>query len=135
MLLTVLTLAPVAGFSYDWPQFNGNPQHSGNNTGETIIKRGNVDRLRKLFQVTLPSVADGSPVYLSSVTTPNGLEDLIFVTTKAGHIIALDAETGAQVWSRQNPAGPAASITAFQPAIQRPLRQSTLIASLYTVTG
>src|SRR5208337_4627308 len=69
------------------------------------INRGSVDRLRKLFQVILPSVADGSPVYLSSVLTPNGLEDLIFVTTKAGHIIALNAKTGAQVWSRQNPAG------------------------------
>jgi len=105
VVLTVLALTPVAGFSYDWPQFNGNPQHSGNNTSETIIKRGNVNRLRKLFQVTLPSVGDGSPVYLSSVATPNGPEDLIFVTTKAGHIIALDATTGAEIWSHQNPAG------------------------------
>ncbi len=105
VVLTVLILTPVVGFSYDWLQFNGNPQHSGNNTSETIINAGNVNRLGKLFQVTLPSVADGSPVYLSSVSTPNGLKNLIFVTTKAGHIIALDAKTGDQVWSRQNPAG------------------------------
>jgi outer membrane protein assembly factor BamB len=103
--LIILMLTPVVGFSYDWLQFNGDPQHSGNNTTENTINAGNVHRLHKLFQVALPSIADGSPVYLSSVTTQNGLQDLIFVTTKEGHILALDATTGAQAWSRQNPAG------------------------------
>ncbi len=104
-VLTFMILTPVVGFSYDWLQFNGNPQHSGNNTMETIINARNVDRLVKLFQVILPAVADGSPAYLSSVRTPNGLMDLIFVTTRAGDIIALSAKTGAQQWIRQNPAG------------------------------
>lgn len=97
------TSALAAG--YDWLQYNGNPQHSGNNTLETAITPGNVGTLRQLFQVSLPSPADGAPVYLRSVNTAAGTKDLVFVTTKAGHIIALDARTGATLWTRQYPAG------------------------------
>ncbi len=91
--------------AYDWPQMNGDPQHSGNNTQETIVGSGNVATLQFLFQATLPSIADGAPAYLSAVSTPMGLRDLLFVATKAGHIIALDAHSGAQIWSHQYPAG------------------------------
>jgi outer membrane protein assembly factor BamB len=90
---------------YDWLQFNFDAQHSGNNTRETHISSANVRSLGRLFQVSLPAIADGAPVYLSAVSTANGVQDLVFVTTKAGHIVALDARSGAQVWIRQNPAG------------------------------
>jgi PQQ enzyme repeat len=90
--------------SYDWLQFNGDPQHSGNNTQETILNASNVVSLTNLFQVSLPATADGAPVYLNSVSTISGTIDLIFVTTRAGHIVALNARTGAQVWSRSHPA-------------------------------
>lgn len=86
---------------YDWLQFNGDAQHSGNNTAETTLGAGNVANLTRLFQATLPSVADGAPVYLASVSTASGSRDLLFVTSKAGHIVALDAQTGATVWSKQ----------------------------------
>ncbi len=79
---------------------NGDPQHSGNNTRETVLGPSNVTQLTFLFQATLPSAADGAPVLLSGVTTVNGTQDLLFITTKAGLLLALDASTGAQVWSR-----------------------------------
>src|SRR6185295_4888133 len=41
----------------------------------------------------------GAPVALSSVVTPSGTRNLLFSTTKAGHIVALDADTGSVVWS------------------------------------
>ena len=108
-ILTLLALGLVIlvteAFLYDWPQFNGNPQHSGNNTQETTIDRNNVAQLQKVYQVSLPGVADGAPAYLSSVTTPQGVKNLIFVTTKDGTIAAIDAQTGGVVWSHQNPAG------------------------------
>ena len=44
-------------------------------------------------------------MYLSNVSTPSGTRDLLFLTTKAGHILALDAHTGVQIWSQQYPAG------------------------------
>jgi outer membrane protein assembly factor BamB len=104
--LPVLTTAAGATATpYDWPQFNFNAQHTGNNTQETSIGSGNVKDLKRLFQVSLPAVADGAPAYLTGVNTPAGIKDLLFVTTKAGHIVALDAHTGAQLWVHQYPAG------------------------------
>ncbi len=87
--------------SYNWLQYNGDPAHSGSNTFETIISAANVAGLVKLYQVTLPAIADGAPVYLNAVQTPVGLRSLLFFTTKAGHILALEALTGALVWSHQ----------------------------------
>ena len=92
-------------YGYDWLQFNGDPQHSGNNTHEEIINTSNVETLHVIFKVSLPDVADGAPVYLSNVSTSSGTEDLIFVTTLSGYVIAMDAHTGDQVWIQQNPPG------------------------------
>jgi outer membrane protein assembly factor BamB len=86
---------------YNWLQYNGDPAHSGSNTSETLIGAANVPSLAKLYQVTLPAVADGAPAYLSSVQTPVGLRSLLFLTTRPGHILAMDALTGALVWSHQ----------------------------------
>ena len=88
--------------SYDWPQFNGNARRSGNNTSETTLSTANVAQLKQLFQVTLPAVADGAPAVLTSVVTSGGAEDLLFVNTKPGNLLALAAHTGATVWSVQH---------------------------------
>lgn len=86
---------------YDWLQFNRDASHSGNNTLENRISVSSAPRLSLLYQVSLPGVADGAPVYLSDVSTPGGVRDLMFVTTRDGHIVALDSYTGAPVWSKQ----------------------------------
>ncbi len=92
--------------SYNWLQFNGDPTHSGNNTLETAITIDNVSQLQLVFQIPLPAFVDGSPVYLSRVSTPGGIRNLIFLTTRDGRILALDAFNGATVWSKQyGPAG------------------------------
>jgi outer membrane protein assembly factor BamB len=91
--------------TYDWLQFDFDAQHSGNDTQETAITAANAGSLHRLFQVSLPAVADGAPVYLRNVATANGARDVLFVTTKAGHIAALDAQTGASIWTQQYPAG------------------------------
>jgi hypothetical protein len=90
---------------YDWLQFNGDAAHSGNNTAESVISAQNVGTLQRLFQVALPATADGAPVVLTGVATASGVRDLVFVSTKAGHVLALDARTGATVWSHQNGPG------------------------------
>jgi len=114
---------------YDWPQFDGNPQHSGDNTRETALTAGNVGGLALLRRVSLPSTEDGAPVYLSGVTTATGTQDLLFLTTGDGHILALDAHTLAPVWSHQyGPGacrintGPAVCYTTSSPAVD-PNRQ------------
>jgi outer membrane protein assembly factor BamB len=99
------TLTTSLAHAYNWSQFNGDPAHSGNNTSEATIDRSNVATMALKFQVTLPAVADGAPVLLQGVSTASGVRDLVFVTTKAGHIVALDARSGAQIWSKQYGAG------------------------------
>ena len=51
--------------------------------------------------MSLPAIADGAPVYLSAVSTTLGLKNIVYVTTRDGHIVALDAYTGSTVWSKQ----------------------------------
>ncbi|MGB8648938.1 MAG: PQQ-binding-like beta-propeller repeat protein [Anaerolineae bacterium] len=92
-------LAPVA--AYDWLQFNFDTQHSGNNPSESTLTAANVNQLQKLFQVALPTSADGAPVYLANVTTSQGVKNLIFATTRSGRLVARNAITGAAVWSKQ----------------------------------
>jgi hypothetical protein len=101
---TVLLAAPPAA-AYDWLQFNGDPAHSGNNPLEKAIDRNNVSTLQKKFQVMLPGGADGIPVMLRSVATASGIKDLLFITTKVGDILAVDAKSGALIWSKPHPAG------------------------------
>jgi hypothetical protein len=100
-----LPIATAPAWAYDWLQFGGNPQHSGNNTAEMILTPGNVSTLVQKYQIMLPTTADGAPVYLEGVTTAAGVKNLLYVTTKDGWIVALDAQTGATVWSHQNGPG------------------------------
>lgn len=105
------TLPFIVALAYNWPQLDGNSGYPGWNTQETILSIQNVANLTHnpspayQFQSSLPSVADGAAAYLSNVNTGASTQDLLFVTTKAGHIIALDAHTGATVWSHQNGPG------------------------------
>ena len=124
---TVSAAEPAA--PYDWLQMNGDPQHSGNNTQETVLGPGNVASLQFLFQVALPSAADGAPVALSSVVTPGGTFDLLFSTTKSGTLVALDAATGAQIWAQ--PHAGASSVTNSSPAIdpESPLLSTATVST------
>ena len=51
----------------------------------------------------MPGVADGAPVYLAGVVTPGGPRDLLIMTLKAGTLVALDADSGAVVWTAAHP--------------------------------
>jgi len=108
-------LPPPPARAADWPEFDGDGRHNGNNQQETTIHSGNVSTLHVLYHVTLPSIADGAPAFLSGVTTSSGIKDLLFLTTKDGHILALDAATGATLWSHQPATGP--RYTTSSPAV------------------
>jgi outer membrane protein assembly factor BamB len=100
LLCSSLSIASVPQ-PYDWPQFNGGPRHSGDNTLEHVLAAGNVGKLNLLFKVNLPSTVDGAVTILSHVKTPSGTVDVLFATTKAGHLLALNAHSGATIWTRQ----------------------------------
>src|SRR5262249_37218477 len=90
----------------DWPLFGYDPARGSGNLHETTLTPAAVGRLHRLWQVRLPGVADSSPALLASLTLPNGTTgDVLFVTTRDGRLLALNASTGAQLWSRR-PSGP-----------------------------
>jgi len=99
----------------DWLQWGFDSRHAGLNDQETTIHSGNVSSLHLLYRVTLPAVADGAPTFLGGVTTPQGVKDLLFLTTKSGILLAVDAATGGIVWSKQPATGP--NYTTSSPAI------------------
>jgi len=95
--------AAMNASAYDWLQFNGDAAHSGNNSLEVILGSANVAQLTRTYHVSLPVLAEGAPAYLQDVPTPSGVKDLLYVTTRAADILALDAATGALVWSKSYP--------------------------------
>lgn len=108
-------LARGGALATDWPQWGFDSRHGGANDQETAIRAGNVPTLHLLYRVTLPAVADGAPAFLAGVTTAQGVKDLLFLTTKSGILLAVDAATGAVVWSKQPAAGP--NYTTSSPAV------------------
>ena len=117
----MLAALPTSALAADWPQFNFDAQHSGNNSQEWAISPYNVATLHLAYPaVALPAVADGAPAFLEGVATPGGVKDLLFLTTKSGILLAIDAATGSTVWSKQPATGP--NYTTSSPAID-PNRQ------------
>lgn len=84
-----------------WAQFDNGSSRSGVNARETVLTPANVSSLKRLWQTSLPNArSNGSPVEIPSVTTSSGIKDILFVTTQAGSLFALDAATGATLWRR-----------------------------------
>lgn len=113
VLSACLLAGPARGT--DWFQWGFDSRHSGVNDQETTIHAGNVSSLHLLYRVSLPAVVDGAPAFLGNVTTPSGVKDLLFLTTKSGILLAVDAATGATVWFKQPATTP--NYTTSSPAI------------------
>jgi outer membrane protein assembly factor BamB len=79
-----------------WQQFDGNEGKTGTSS-DPYITTSTVTTLQKIWQV--PVSSDGSPVYLSNVTTAQGVKNLVFVTTTSGGLTAFDEATGNKIWS------------------------------------
>lgn len=120
----------MSAHATDWLQFGYDFAHSGNNPAESILSASGTGEfaltaLFPIYNVNLSDVADGAPAFLTGVTTPNGVRDLLFLETKGGVVFAIDAATGATVWSHAtNPVPPPAGqdYTTSSPAID-PNRQ------------
>lgn len=97
-----LQAPPVSG---DWLEFGYDPARSGVNPTDTALSPANVGKLTKLWQARLPDVADSSPILLHALPFSSGPRDVLYLTTRDGHLVALDASNGAPIWSQQ-PHGP-----------------------------
>ncbi len=89
----------LVGCNVAWLQWGGESSHQNDNTAELDLTPANVAQVTQWWQATLPSVADGTPAVAFGVSTPGGTHDLVFVTTKAGGLLAFDLHTGVQVWT------------------------------------
>jgi outer membrane protein assembly factor BamB len=91
-----------------WQAFGFDAASTRSNPDEHSITAGTVHGLRLLWRTRLPAVADSSPAYLPAVPFPDGrVRGVLYFTTTSGSLIALDADTGAQLWMKQNrTAGP-----------------------------
>lgn len=101
-----LALASTCTFTAaaaDWPQFGYDAAHSGSNPAETTLSAANVAQLVAAYAnpVTLSSSVDSAPVYKRGVVTPGGTKNLLFFLSQNGKVMAVDAASGAEVWSQQ----------------------------------
>jgi len=97
-----------------WSAFDGGGQRTGVNTTETTLTPGNVSGLKRLWHQRLSTTADSSPIELPNVMTSAGMKNLLYVTTKAGSLLAVDAATGGVLW-HQDTQGP--NYTTSSPAL------------------
>jgi len=110
----VLACGPAFAVAADWMQFGYDAAHSGHNPLETMLGPANVAQLATAYSATLPSSVDSAPVYKANVATPSGTRNLLFMLSKNGRVMAIDAADGHEVW-HQSTSGP--QPTTASPAI------------------
>ena len=103
--LVALCLGIWAGASHgatatghDWTRFDWSPARSGAPTFATGIAVSNINSLHRQ-QVQIGGTADSSPIYLHAVAVHGAPHDVFFVTTTYGKTVAVDASTGAILWT------------------------------------
>src|SRR5580700_6475919 len=83
--------------------FHNDVARTGQNLAETILTTSNVNSTTfgKLFQMDLDGKVDAQPLYVAGISIPNqGTHNLLIVATESDSLYALDADTGAQIWTR-----------------------------------
>jgi hypothetical protein len=90
--------APAAARLLNWPEFGLNPQRGDATNASTGITAANVGLLRRT-QVALPGTVDSSPIYLHDVEVDGAVHSVVVVTTTYGKTLALDATSGATLWT------------------------------------
>lgn len=81
-----------------WPEFGLDPQRSNATSASVGIDAGNVASLRRRH-VSLPGTVDSSPIYLHDASVDGAAHDVVVVTTTYGKTLAIDAGSGARLWT------------------------------------
>lgn len=109
-LLATAAHAQPAAPAADWPTWGYDAERTGWNRGETTLSKANVGKLRVKWKTQLPvPIVDvvlstvTAPIVVSSVTTPQGPRDMVFILGANDVLFALDAGTGAILWSKSYP--------------------------------
>lgn len=86
----------------DWTQFGYDLARTSVSIAPTGIDDKNVASMHRQ-QVTLEGTVDASAIYLADVPVSGANHDALFVTTTYGKTIAIDAKTGAILWTYTPP--------------------------------
>jgi outer membrane protein assembly factor BamB len=94
------TQIPQATKNADWPRFGFDPARSGVNPNEISNTSATVSGLHRLWSVALPDVADSTPILVHGLALADGSKhNVLYLTTKSGSLVALDAATGIELWT------------------------------------
>jgi hypothetical protein len=88
----------TVSLGHDWTRFDWDVGRSGASTAPTGIATAQLSSLC-LQQVKLPGTVDASAIYLSDVQINGAAHDVFFVTTTYGKTVAVNANTGAILWT------------------------------------
>jgi outer membrane protein assembly factor BamB len=96
------TSAPVTSGAYvDWSSFGFDSARSGNNPSEGTLGVGNVANLHLIWSQSFNGVMTGQPVLATGVNISGTAHNVLYVGTRSGLFLALDADTGATLWQQQ----------------------------------
>jgi len=87
----------------DWPTFGVDRQRSGFNAVERVLKTGNVSQLRAHWATDIGGPITTQPTLVTGVQINGKPTDVVYAATWSGRIVALNAATGAIIWSVQAP--------------------------------
>jgi len=99
MVLATLAIPLLTG-AQEWPSYGGDPGGMKYSPLKEIDKT-NVERLRPAWIFHTGDVSDGTrwPTRSAFESTPLVVDGVMYVTTPFSRVIALDAETGKEIWS------------------------------------
>src|SRR5262249_20744818 len=86
------------------------------NPSESRITAAKVARLHVLWRTKLSDTADSTPAFLQALHFPDGnVRNVLYLTTKSGNLVALDADSGDLLWRRTNATSDPNKITTSSP--------------------
>jgi outer membrane protein assembly factor BamB len=87
----------------DWPTFGMDRQRSGYNAVERVLNAGNVSQLHAHWTTDIGGPITTQPTLITGVSINGKPTDVVYAATWSGRIVALNAATGAIIWSVQAP--------------------------------
>ncbi|SAL48367.1 outer membrane protein assembly factor BamB family protein [Caballeronia humi] len=87
----------------DWPTFGMNKQRIGYNAAERVLGVGSVAQLRSHWATDIGGPITTQPTLATGVLVNGVPTDVVYAATWLGRIVALNAATGAVIWSVQAP--------------------------------
>src|SRR5690349_12734862 len=92
---------PGTALATSWTTYGFDDQRTGFNPDEHVLGAANAGSLTEAWSVKLGAVSNTSPVTADGVDVGGTPRDLVFAGSEHGLLVAVDAHTGAIVWSRQ----------------------------------